>query len=455
MSDFGLDWQPPADERAEVAVLGALLVDPEGIGLVAPLLKPSDFTSTKNARIYETIVALHEQAIPGDFVTISGRLERDNLLEVVGGTGYLITLTSTAPTSTHLEAYARTVADLAHRRRLMAAGNAIRELAGGTGAADATAVLAQAEAILQQAAAGRAVGGPVSIRDVLNALFDSIGGRTEQGNHDAPGAEGAVPTGFLDVDRITGGLQPADLIILAARPSVGKSALACNFVRNAAAAGHGALLFSLEMSTQALGERLITAEASVDAHRLRQGYIDEYEWRRVSDAFGVLSELPIWFDDTAAVTLADVRSRARRARTEHGIGLVVVDYLQLMRSADRTENRTQAVGEISRGLKALARELSVPVLALSQLSRAVEARQDRRPILSDLRESGAIEQDADLVMMLYREELYHPNTERRNIADLIIAKHRSGPTASIPLRWAPTFVKFTDLELYRQAEAAL
>jgi replicative DNA helicase len=440
-----LDRAPPADERAEAALLGSLLVDPEAIATIASILVPEDFSSTRNARIYEAIAALYERRQPSDFVALAAELERTGQLDMLGGTAYLTTLASIAPTSLHVETYARLVERAALMRRLIGAGRQISDI-GFENPPEVDEALDRAERLIFELGSRRVSQTIVPIRSALNEFFDEINSVTER-----RGELIGVPTGFSDLDKLTGGLHDADLVILAARPSVGKSALAFNLARNAAMEGNGVLVFSLEMSIEQIVQRLICSEASIDSQRLRQGFIDEYEWRRLSDAFGVLSEAPIWFDSTPAISTTELRMKARRLKAEHDVKLVIVDYIQLMQGRG-LENRVQEVSEISRSLKALARELSVPVLALSQLSRAIESRQDHRPVLSDLRESGSIEQDADIVMFIHREELYNPNTDRRNIADLIIAKHRNGPTASIPLRFFPGQIKFTDLEIYRQPE---
>jgi replicative DNA helicase len=441
-----LDRAPPADDRAERALLGALLTDPEAIASIAPFLQAGDFASARNSRVYEVMLGLYERRQPADFVSVMAEIERLGQVDLVGGTAYVAGLANHAPTSLHAEAYARIVERAAIMRRLIGAADHIATI-GYENPPDVDEALDRAEQALFDVSQRRVSQDFVPIRRALQDFFDQID-RTQEQRGELLG----VPTGFADLDKLTGGLHQADLVILAARPSVGKSAFAFNMARNAAVAGHGAAVFSLEMSIEQIVQRLLCSEASVDSQRLRQGYIDEYEWRRISDAFGVLSEAPIWFDDTPAISTMELRMKARRLKAEHDIKLVIVDYIQLMQGRG-LENRVQEVSEISRSLKALARELRVPVLALSQLSRAIESRQDHRPVLSDLRESGSIEQDADIVMFIHREELYNPNTDRRNIADLIVAKHRNGPTASIPLRFFPGQIKFADLEIYRQPEA--
>lgn len=434
--------------RAEEALVGSLLIDAEAIRRVAGEVRPEDFDRQAVGRVYRAMVDLDARGSHIDYVTVVGELERAGVLEAVGGVAAVTRLVNQAPTSFGAPEYARQVAEAAQMRRLLGAADAIRstvEHANG----DATEAIAAAESILREVNAGRAVSRLVPLRAALNAFFDTLDKRQQRDATVTPGV--SIGTGFADLDKVlSGGLGPGDLAILAARPSTGKSAMALNIARNVAVRQQvGVLVCSLEMSVPSCVERLLVAESSVDAQRLRQGYIDEFEWRRISEAFGVLSEAPVWFDDTSALSLSDLRARARRLHADQRIGLVVVDYLQLVR-VDGARNRVDAVGEVSRGLKALARDLAVPVLALSQLSRAIEMRPDHRPQLSDLRESGSIEQDADLVLFIHREELFNPKTDRRNIADLIVAKNRNGPTASIPLRWHPEHVRFTDLDLYRQ-----
>jgi replicative DNA helicase len=441
-----LDRSPPADERAERALLGGLLIDPEAIVTIAPFLEPSHFYRARHGRIYEAIASLYERRQPTDFVSVAAELESAGQLELVGGTAYLTQLINAVPTSLHAEAYARIIERCGLMRRLIGAANEIASI-GYENPPDVDAALDRAEQALFEVSQRRVHQDFVSLRRGLQEFFDQIEQLQEQ-----RGELIGVPSGFADLDKLTGGLHEADLIIVAARPSVGKSAFAFNLARNAAVlGGAGVAIFSLEMSIEQIVQRMLCSEAAVDSQRLRQGYIDEHEWRRISEAFGVLSEAPIWFDDTPAISTTELRMKARRLKAEHDIKLVIVDYIQLMQGRG-LENRVQEVSEISRSLKALARELRVPVIALSQLSRAIEARQDHRPVLSDLRESGSIEQDADIVIFIHREELYNPNTDRRNIADLIVAKHRNGPTASIPLRFFPGQIKFVDLEIYRQPE---
>ncbi|TAK22037.1 MAG: replicative DNA helicase [Chloroflexota bacterium] len=433
---------PPSDERAEAALLGALLVDPDAVSRISTILRSGDFARARNGRVYEAIVTIYSRRDTVDFVSVAAELDRSGQFDMLGGPAYLTSLINQAPTSLHAETYARQVERTALMRRLIVAGEQIRDI-GYDNPADIKDALDRAQRLLFGLDERQGSGEVISLRSALDDFFEKLDRR-----HESRGAMFGVPTGFADLDKVTGGLHESDLIILAARPSVGKSALAFNIARNAAVNGNSVLVFSLEMSIDLIAQRLLCGEAGIDSQRLGAGYLDEGEWRRISEAFGVLSEAPIWFDDTAGITTMDLRMKARRLKMEHDIKLIVIDYIQLMRGRG-LENRVQEVSEISRSLKELARELNVPVIALSQLSRAIEARQDHRPVLSDLRESGSIEQDADIVMFIHREELYNPATDRKNLADLIIAKHRNGPTATVQLRFFPSQTRFADLEIYR------
>src|SRR3990170_3129769 len=419
----------PHNIEAEEALLGALLIDPEAIARIAPSLRPEDFYRERNGIIYGVRLALYNRHEPGDFVTVCDELERQGKLQEVGGASYLASLVNAVPTAVHAEHYAHIVERCAIMRRLITAAGRIAVI-GYEEPADVDAALDRAEQILFEVSQRRIAQDFVPLHVALRDYFDRI-----DYLHQHRGEIVGVATGFHDLDRLTTGLHASDLIIVAGRPAVGKTAFSLSIARNAAVIHHTPVaLFSLEMSVEQLVQRLLCAEANVDAQRLRSGYIDEFEWHRISEAFGTLSEAPIFIDDSANVTTLEVRAKSRRLKAEHNIGLLMIDYLQLMQGRG-LENRVQEVSEISRGLKGLARELSIPVIALSQLSRAIESRQDHRPVLSDLRESGSIEQDADIVIFVHREELYNPQTDKKNIADLIIAKHRNGPIGQIPLRF--------------------
>lgn len=436
----------PSNQDAERAVLGALLIDSEAIGEIASFLKPADFYRERHRVIYAARFDLYERHEPGDFVTLVDELRRRGQLDTVGGAAYLAELVNDVPTAAHVEYYAHIVERCALMRRLITAGGQIAAI-GYENPADVDSALDKAEQTLFDVSQRRVSQDFVTMREALRAYFETI-----EYLHEHRGETFGVPSGFHDLDQMTGGLHASDLIIIAGRPGVGKTGFALSLVRNVAARVNAtAAIFSLEMSAEQLVQRLLCMEAQVDSQRIRSGFIDEYEWRRISEAFGVLSDAPIFIDDTAGITIHDLRMKARRLKAEHDLKLLVVDYLQLMQGRG-LENRVQEVSEISRSLKGLARDLDVPVIALSQLSRAVESRQDHRPMLSDLRESGSIEQDADIVMFIHREELYKPDTDRKNIADIILAKHRNGPVGQIPVRFFPSQTRFADLEVYRQAD---
>ena len=430
----------PHDVEAEEAVLGSLLIDPDALYRVASFLRPEDFYIQKNGWIYEAILALHERREPVDFVTLRNELEARGILEEVGGVAYLARLIDTVPTAIHVEAYGRIVEEAAIRRRLISAASDIAQLAYQEGQ-DIGEVLDRAEQSLFAISQRRITRDLVPIQEVVRPFYDRI-----EYLYTHQGEPLGVPTGFIDLDKLLGGLQKSDLIIVAARPGVGKTSLCLSIARNAARLGKHVAIFSLEMSAEQVVQRLVSAETGIDAQRLRLGQLREEEWPLLVQATGVLSELPIFIDDTPAISALQLRTKARRIHAEYGLDLIVVDYLQLMTSDVRVENRVQEVSYISRMLKSLARELDVPVLAVSQLSRAVEQRTDKRPVLADLRESGSLEQDADVVMFIYREEMYKPETEKQHIADIIVAKHRHGPTKTVQLFFREQLAQFLDAE---------
>ena len=436
---------PPQNMDAEQSVLGSLLIDRDAIIRIAAMIRPDDFASAANATIYRAILDLYNRREPTDFVTLADELVRRSRLEDIGGHAYLSALASAVPTAVHVEYYARIVERTATLRRLIDAGTQIVKIAYDDGVETEDALDAAEQAIFA-VTERRQTKDFVSIADVLDKFFDQINYMDQH-----RGEMVGVPTGFSDLDQLTGGFQRSDLIILAARPSVGKSAFALGLAYGAAVT-HGKTvgIFTLEMSAEQMVTRLLSTETGVDTHRLRMGQINDNEWDRMSRAFGRLAEANIFIDDTAGASIMDVRSKARRLQAEHGLDMLVIDYLQLM-SGRRSDNRVQEISEISRGLKGLARELNVPVIALSQLSRAVETRADHRPMLSDLRESGSIEQDADIVMFIFREELYEQDSEKKGIVEIIVAKHRNGPVGSVHLRFFNQTARFADLELYRES----
>ena len=444
--DTVVERLPPHNIEAEQSVLGSLLIDRDAIIKVASYLRPEDFYISANGTIYRAVLDLYNKREPTDFVTLSDELERREVLDEIGGVSYISSLLNTVPTAVHIEYYGRIVERHATLRRLIDAGTEIVGI-GFQDKVDTEDALDAAERALFEVSQNRQTKDFQSIADVLDRYFDQID-YLQQNRGDVVG----VPTGYTDLDQLTGGLQRSDLLILAARPSMGKTAFALGLAYGAAVQhGRSVGIFSLEMSADQLVQRLLATETGVDSHRLRLGMIDDSEWDRISRAFGRLSEAKIYIDDAANASIMDVRSKARRLQAERGLDLLIVDYQQLM-SGRRSENRVQEISEISRGLKGLARELNVPVIALSQLSRAVETRSDHRPMLSDLRESGSIEQDADIVMFIYRDEKYDENSDKKGIAEIIIAKHRNGPVGSINLRFFDRTARFADLELYREPD---
>jgi len=440
----------PQNIEAECGVLGSIIIDPEAIVQVADFLHSDDFYRDAHRTIYEVILQLYEQREPADFITISDELERRNKLEEVGGASYITSLINQVPTSGNVEYYGRIVERTSILRRLIHAAGQIAAIAYEEG--DADVALDRAEQLIFNISQRHARTDFSLLRDILSEYMNKL-----DQLHERRGTIVGVPTGFTDLDRLTGGLQRSDLIILAARPAIGKTSLALSLAHNSTVKyQHSVAIFSLEMSKEQLVQRLLSMDAGVDQQRLRTGWIEDDEWDRIIYAMGTLSEANIWIDDTPGITTVEMRSKARRLQAEHGIDLIIVDYLQLMQSVlgsgKRNENRVQEISEVSRNLKALARELNVPVLALAQLSRAVETRQSKVPQLSDLRESGSLEQDADIVMFIYRDDIYNPESERKNIADIIVAKHRNGPVGEVSLYFQASQTRFRDLELTPPAE---
>ncbi|GAC1448017.1 MAG: replicative DNA helicase [Ktedonobacterales bacterium] len=439
----------PQNVEAESGVLGSLLIDPEAIVQVADYLRPEDFYREAHRSIYQAVLELYEQHEPADLITLTDELARRGKLEEIGGASYVSSLANQVPTSANVDFYGHIVERTAILRRLIHAAGQIAAVAYND--PDATSALDQAEKLIFNVSQRFNRSDFDHVRDTLREYIDKL-----DQLHAHRGNIVGVASGFSDLDKMTGGLQKSDLIILAARPAVGKTALALSLAHNAALRfGHGVAIFSLEMSKEQLVQRLLSMDAGVDQSKLRNGFIDDEEWERISESVGRLSEANIYVDDTPGITLVEMRSKARRLMMERGFSLMIVDYLQLMQgsgSGRGHENRVQEVSEISRGLKALACELNVPVLALAQLSRAAESRTEKKPQLSDLRESGSIEQDADIVMFIYRDEVYNPETERKNIADIIVAKHRNGPVGQISLYFHASQTRYRDLELQRTPE---
>ncbi len=433
---------PPHSAEAEEAVLGSLLIDPDAIFDVSTFLKPDSFYRVKNRWIYEAILRLNERREPLDLITVTEELRRQEHLEDIGGEAYVIGLINAVPTSINAESYGRVVEATAVRRKMISAASEIANLAYNE-AEDINVVIDRAEQTLFSISEERTTRDLVPVRQIASEYLERIQELHARGD-DVIG----VPTGFVDLDRMLGGLNKSDLIIVAARPGMGKTSLQNTMALTAARRyGKRIAMFNLEMSGEQLVQRMIAAETRIDSQRLRRGDLQEQEWPIFMEAIGRLSETRIFIDDTPSITPNQLRTKCRRLYAEHGLDMVMIDYLQLMQAERSTNNRVQEISEISRSLKGLARELDVPVVAAAQLSRAVEQRQDKRPQLSDLRDSGSIEQDADIVMFIYRDEYYNPETtERPNIAEIAIAKHRNGPTGTIDLFWHGQLATFRNLQ---------
>lgn len=434
---------PPQNLEAEQAVLGALLIDQNAMIKVADTLVVDDFYADKHGTIYDAMLGLYNKREPIDLLSLSNILEERDALKNLGGRSYLAELTNAVPTASNIEYYAKIVQQKATLRRLMRAGHDIVNI-GQDENTPVEQLLDKAEQSIFSVSQKYLKQNFVPIGSILTDAFDRL-----DEIHKNAGALRGVPTGFTDLDKMLGGLQRSDLIILAARPSMGKTGLALDIARNVAVhAKIPTAIVSLEMSKDQLGDRLLCAEAGVDLWKMRTGKLNNDEdFANIGRAMGELAEAPLFIDDSASASVMEIRTKARRLQLEHGVGLIVIDYLQLMEGRGRnSDNRVQEIAEISRGLKSIARELNIPILALSQLSRAVELSSPPVPKLSHLRESGSIEQDADVVMFIYREEYYKRDTERKHIADVIIAKHRNGPTGQIEMYFDIEKASFKNLE---------
>jgi replicative DNA helicase len=435
---------PPHDQDAELSVLGSILLDPLSVAKVLQFLHPEDFYRENNGQVYRAALDLFAAGEPIDNVTLAAQLQTMGMLDRIGGRTHLASMQSAVPTAANIEYYGRIVKEKAYKRRLISAGSNIAGFGYDDGV-EAEEAINQAQSLVFGVADDRDQRELARLYDLLGPAMERISLQMESGQ----GVIG-VPSGFHDLDRMTGGFKDSDLIIVAGRPSMGKTSLALNIALHAALESKKAIaIFSLEMSKEQLTERLLTEQAQIDAQRLHRGLLSEAEYDRVSNALGPLGEAAIYIDDTPAMDELTLQLKARQAKMRHNIDLVVVDYLQLMHGRSRgDDNRVQEVSSISRAPKGLARELRIPVIAISQLSRAPEQRPDKRPILSDLRESGAIEQDSDVVMFLYRPE-YYKSEERPGIAEVIIAKHRNGPTGTIELKFRRDHTRFYNLETRR------
>ena len=429
MVDPKLAKLPPQNTQAEQSLIGALLLDKDSIIKVADVVSSEDFYFEKHGLVYEAILALYEKRQPADVVTLSNYLEEKKQLKDIGGSSFLTELVNSVPSSAHVAQYAQIVSQKATLRRLQSAATQIGQMAFDE-AADLEKVLDEAEQALFAVSQKHHKQSFTAIKEVLAESFD----RLDSLHKDKKQLRG-VPTGFVGLDNLLAGLQKSDLLILAARPSMGKTSFAMNIAQHVAVnEGIPVGVFSLEMSKEQLIDRMLASEAGIDSWKLRTGNLEDTDFEKLNKAMGTLAEAPLYIDDSAMANVMEMRTKARRLQSEHDLGLIVIDYLQLMSGRQNYgENRVQEISEISRGLKGLARELNVPVIALSQLSRSVEMRSPKIPQLSDLRESGSIEQDADVVMFIYREDYYEKDSERKNVADILVRKHRNGPTGEIEL----------------------
>jgi replicative DNA helicase len=443
---------PPHSVEAEQAVLGGLMLDANAWDAVADIVNAADFYRRDHRLIFEAVAEVAEHRGSCDAVTVSEHLERKGRLDEIGGLAYLGTIARDTPSAANVRAYAEIIRERSILRQLVAAGGEIAAAATDSRGRSASELVDEAERrvfeIAERGARGRS--GFVAVRDILPQTIDRL-----DALHQSPGEIRGVPTGFTMLDRKTTGLQPGDLVVIAGRPSMGKSTLAVNIAENAAIAkGVPSAIFTMEMSAEQLTLRMISSLGRVNQTHLRTGHFTDEDWSRIQGAMAQLSGAPIYLDESPALTPTELRARARRLKRERGLGLVIVDYLQLMQVAGTKENRATEISEISRSLKALAKELQVPVIAISQLNRAVEQRTDKKPVMSDLRESGAIEQDSDLILLIYREEVYDANSPRRGVADIIIAKQRNGPVGEIQLTFLGEYTRFENLVAESYGEGA-
>ena len=442
MSELLADRIPPQNIEAEQAVIGAIFLEPSSLILASEILLPEDFYRSAHQKIFQAMLTLSDEGKAIDVITVTEALSASNQLEDVGGVTYLSELAVSVPTAANIEYYASIVEEKSLLRRLIRTATNIAQ-EDYTREDEVEELLDEAERSIMEVANRKNAGAFQDIKDVLVRTYDNI-----ELLHNRKGEVTGIPSGFYELDHMTAGFQRNDLIIVAARPSVGKTAFALNIAQNVATkTDENVAIFSLEMGAEQLVMRMLCAEGNIDAQNLRTGSLTDEDWRKLTMAMGSLSNAGIFIDDTPGIRISEIRSKCRRLKQEHGLSMVLIDYLQLIQGSGKTqENRQQEVSEISRSLKGLARELEVPVIALSQLSRGVEQRQDKRPIMSDIRESGSIEQDADIVAFLYRDDYYEQDTENKNIIEIIIAKQRNGPVGTVQLAFIKEYNKFVNLE---------
>jgi replicative DNA helicase len=440
-TEVGTDRTPPQNPEAEESVLGAMLISPGAMAAVVEVVRPSDFYKHSHGAVYKAAIELYSRGEPVDALTVADYLDKQGELEAVGGKVRIFELANLVPATANVSHWARIVRDLSTLRGLIETGQKISRI-GWERNGETIDLVDEAERLIFELSQQRVTGEFTHVDQLLKESFERITQLYEAGV-DVTG----TPSGYRDIDRLTSGFQPGNLIIIAARPSMGKSALAlCMAANLGVRQGIPVGLFTLEMSKSEVTQRFMCSEAKVESQRLRTGKLAPDDWPRLTAACDKLAKAPIYVDDTGSINMMEIRSKSRRLKSRHpDLGLIVVDYLQLMSSAGNPENRVQEVSQISRALKVLARDLEVPIIALSQLSRAVEQRTDKRPILSDLRDSGSIEQDADLVAFIYRDEYYNDESDQQGLAEVILAKHRNGPTDSVKLSFLKRYAKFTDL----------
>lgn len=435
-----LDRIPPQNIDAEQSVLGAILIDREAIYKAMRVLQPGDFYRESHRIIYETILLLNEAGSPVDLITLSDQLRQQGDLEKVGGVAAIAMLAEMVPTAANVEYYARIVEEKSLLRTLIHLSTRIAGM-GYEEHEEPEKLIAEAEQMIMQLGNRRTSQAFSTIKEIFLQTFPHL-----EFLYNNRGVVTGVPTSFGDLDQLCSGFQPSDFIILAGRPSMGKTSLGLCIGYNAAMKHNIPVgVFSLEMSKEQLAQRVLCAEAKVDQQRLRNGTLDEEDWLKLHETAGKLSKAPLFIDDTPGISIRQLRAKARQLKAEKGLGLIVIDYLQLLQGSRRSENRQQEISEISRSLKGLAKELQIPVLAMAQLSRSVEQRPNKRPVMSDLRESGSLEQDADMVMFIYRDEYYNPESEKKGIAEIIISKHRNGPVGSVELVFLKEYTKFVSI----------
>ena len=439
MNDM-LEKIPPHSIDAEQSVLGAILIDKQSINEVTKFLQPEDFYLQSHKTIFEAMLDLDEAVEPLDLLTVTEHLRKKGDLDKIGGAAYVASLTNVVPTAAHIEYYGRMVEESALLRNLIQLATRI-STKGYQGEEDAERLMLEAERMLAELGNKRASAVFASLREIIVSSLQNL-----QYIYEHKGEITGVPTGFKDLDKMCSGLQSGDLIIVAARPSMGKTSLGMQIAFQAAKGlQKGVAVFSLEMSKEQLVQRMLCSEAGVDLHKLRSGSLNEDDWGILMNKSREMAKIPLYIDDSAVLSVRQIKAKARRLQAEKGICLIVIDYLQLMHSGGRVENRQQEIAEISRSLKGLAKEMNVPVMALAQLSRSVEQRQDKKPIMSDLRESGSLEQDADVVMFIYRDDYYNLESEKKGIAEIIVGKQRNGPVGIAELAFVKEYTKFLNL----------